>query len=113
MLVAQRQPTQILLRVRRVHRHHIKFVVFGGDDAALAARIALQFVGKLVALGDGVGKTVDHIERFALAENRRAGIAFFHRRIPVLAVIGQIDLHLIALGLGFLQAQNVGLDATR
>ena len=111
MFVAQRQAAQVVLGVRRVHRDDEELVELGGDDAAFLGAVALQLVGEREALGEVLRKAIDDIERLVLGEDRGARIALLDGGVPILVIAGQVDLDLAALGLGFLQAQDVRLMA--
>src|ERR1700684_4289320 len=109
MLMAQRQPAQVVLGVGRVHRDDKKFCELSGDDPALLRAVALQFIGESKLFGEVDGKAVDDFRRLLLGKYRRSRVTFLQRRVPVLAVIGQLDFNLPPLGLGLLEAQNVGV----
>src|ERR1700678_2807746 len=104
----QRQAAEVILGVWRVDRHHVEPVELRRHDPAFLGGVALQLVGKGEARRECFGKTVDHGQRFLLGEDRRARIALLHGGIPILAIIGQVDLELPALGLGLLQTDDVG-----
>ncbi len=109
VFVAQLQPRKIVLGIRRVDRDHVELLEFRGDDAAFVPRVALELIGKRELLREAVGKAVDDLERLLLREDGGSRIAFLLGRVPVLVVVRQIDFRLAFLGLGFLQAQDVGL----
>ncbi len=109
MLEAQRDAAQVVLGIGRVHRHDVELGKFRGDDPSFIGAVALQFVGKREALREIAWKAVDDGQRLLLGKNRCSRIALFDRRIPVLAVIGQVDFDLPALSLGLLQTKDVGL----
>src|SRR6266403_2949407 len=109
MLESQRQTAEIVLGVRRVHRHDVEFSEFRRHDPPFLGAVALQFIGEGEAFCKLERETVGHGQRLLLRKDRRAGIALLHRGIPVLAIVGQIDLELPALGLGLLKTDDVGL----
>lgn len=85
---------QAVLRVGRVAGEKVKFRVFQRDDAPLM----IEFLDS---------EPIGDVQRRALGENRRAGIAFFLGRVLELLIAWQIKLDLMRLRLGFLQAENV------
>ncbi len=113
MLVAQRQAAQIVLGVRRVHRHDKELLELRRDDAAfLAVQSRLSFVGEREASSRiRSGKPLITSSGFVLGEDRRARVALLHGRVPILVIAGQIDFDLAALRFRFLQAEDVGLGA--
>src|SRR5258708_8126854 len=108
VLESQRQAAEIVLGVRRVNRHDIEFLEFRRHDPAFLGAVALQFIGEREAFCKLEGKAVDDGQRFLFRKNRGARIPLLHGGIPVLAVIGQIDLELSTLGLGLLQTDDIG-----
>src|ERR1700685_2650204 len=63
MLVAQSEPAQVVLGIRRIHGDHEELGELRRDDAALLRAVALQLVGEAESLGEFVRKTIDDLQR--------------------------------------------------
>ncbi len=87
----------------------MEFLELRGDHAPFVPRVALELIGKREFFREAVGEAIDDLDGFLLREDGGARIAFLFGRVPVLVVVRQIDFRLAFLGLGFLQAQDVGL----
>src|SRR5580698_493350 len=46
LFIAQREPAQVVLGIRRIHGDHEELGELRGDDTALLRAVALQFVGE-------------------------------------------------------------------
>src|SRR5580692_1151188 len=70
LLVAQREPAQVIFGIRCIDGDHKELGELGRYDAALLRAVALQFVGEAETLGEFTWKTVDGLQRFVFGENR-------------------------------------------
>jgi hypothetical protein len=66
VLETQWQTTQIIFRIRRVHRYNKELLELGCDHASLFCAVALQFIRKSESLRELSGKSVDHRDGLVL-----------------------------------------------
>jgi hypothetical protein len=60
--------------------------------------------------GDDVSREAfDDLEWFGFGKDCRAAVAFFDRAAPIFVIPRKVSLDLVALGFGFLEAQDVWL----
>ena len=85
---------EFVLGVGRVAAHEEKGRVFGGDQSSF---VAVQVPAEIIA----------HLQRFPPGENGGAGVAFFVGAVPEAVIAGQVELCLLGLHFGFLQAEHV------
>src|SRR5262249_14529472 len=104
VLVAQRQPAEIVLGVGSIDGDDVIVLELHGDQAAFLTAIALQLIRKPETPREAVRETVDHREGLLLAKDGRTRVALLERGIPEFMIAGHFDLDLPALRLRLLQA---------
>ena len=93
-----RQTCQITLGVGHIYVYKVKLIVFRTNNAPF---LIVFFNAHIVSYADW----------FRFAENCRAGITFFLGAVPVFKITGKLKIGLLTLHLGFLHAENIGVNA--
>lgn len=108
-LFAEFQAGEVAFAVRNVSIDEVKVRKLDSLEAALGQRVAVFVVSPGVG-GFNVGdESIEDVDRLDFGKNGGAGIAGTLGTIPDLEIFGKVDFGLALLGLGFLEADDVGL----
>src|SRR3989338_6387966 len=108
MLVAEGKAAQVVFCVGGIDRYDEKILKLERDDPPLLVGVPVPVAGHVVFLEYLLRQTEQYGQRLLFRENSCSAVAFARRRgIPVFLVFGKVDLGLVLLCLGLLEARNI------
>lgn len=109
VVVTQRDAREVVFGVGGVNGDDVEVGEFASKNAAFGVGVAVFVAGHGIFGLDGFREAIGSSKGLGLGEHGGAGVAGTFGRVPELVVAGQVDVGVIGAGLGFLEAENVGL----
>ncbi len=106
-VVTEIDPFQAILGIGGVDGDEVKVFILRRDDAAFGEAVAPSVVDKIFSFLTFFTQSIDYTQRFGLTKDRRARVAFFLSRVPVLFILFKVYLDLLFVGFGLLDTEHI------
>lgn len=111
-LFAEFQAREIAFTVRNVSVDEVKVRKLDSLEATFGQRVAVLVIGPGIGSFNVGDESIEDVDWLDFGKNGGAGIAGTLGAIPYFEIFGKVDFGLALLGLGFLEADDVGLFGT-